>query len=99
MVRKSKWGILYKIDLSENLDIICDILIPAVYLKAVRKGDKELKRIEFYKKLAKKIVLNSNLSKEEKFCLIEDLKSWFNFLVEDWQVGGYYYQNEKMKSK
>jgi hypothetical protein len=98
MARKLGLDRLRKIDLDEKLDLICDILIPAVYLKASRRGNGELRRINFYKKLAREAILNSNLSREEKFYLIEDLKSFFNFLLEEDQIGGYLNSRRKKKT-
>ncbi|HIE41069.1 MAG TPA: hypothetical protein EYP80_00225 [Candidatus Aenigmarchaeota archaeon] len=99
MVRKLGLGGLSKISLDEKLDLICEFLLPGAYLGALRGQNEKLKHINFYKKIAKKIILHSRLTEEEKFYLLEDLNSWFNFLTEDWQIGGYLnnFKNKKTK--
>lgn len=92
MTRRHALGGLSKIRLEEKLEIICDYLIPGAYLRAAKDGN-ELKKINFYKKQAKRAILNSELSREEKFQLLEDLNSCMNFLKEDDQVGGYCLNN------
>ena len=91
-------GRLSKLKLEEQLELICDYLIPAAYLRALKHGSKELKKIKFYRREATVAIINSELSKEEKFNLLEDLKSWFKFLTEDDQIGGYYLNNSNKKN-
>jgi hypothetical protein len=64
----------------------------------MRHGNGELKKIKFYKRQAKKTILNSKrLSRNEKFYLIEDLKSCFRFLDEEDQIGGYCNNNSEKR--
>ncbi len=98
MTRRYALGGLYKLRLEEKLELICDYLIPATYLRAAKHGNGELRKVNFYKKQARKAILNSELSGEEKFQLLEDLKSYMNFLKEKDQIGGYCLNNNSKKS-
>jgi len=93
MTRRCALGGLYKLRLEDILELICDYLIPAAYLRVAKHGNKELRKVNFYGRQARTAILNSDLDREEKFQLLEDLKSYMNFIREENQIGRYCLNN------
>ncbi|MCK4730701.1 MAG: hypothetical protein KAT28_05275 [Candidatus Aenigmarchaeota archaeon] len=75
MVRVLLWGKLSKISSEDKINLIFDVLMPASYLRGLNKDKKELDKINFYKREAKKLLKSPDIEfhkKQEFLHLLKD---------------------------
>ncbi len=86
MVGVLLWGKLSNISSEDKVNLILDILIPASYLRGLNRNKKELNKVDFYKKEAKKLLKNPDIEfyKKQEFGYILKTGNFLSWGDGEW---------------